>query len=276
MHRRSAKSDRSVEGGALLWASAFLVSVVAACRPLSASDRSDQAGQVVLWDAAGSRATFTEIWEPRTIGTRMGGVNAVDVVSVEDGLIYIRPRFDGKVVLTGAIRTSRRIWMTFGRFDVAMKVCLMPGLRAAAWMQSDENVGGSDGVGAGAEIDLIEIVIGRSVYAAHNIHWGGYGPLHRTVGRRVRIDEPCAWHTYHVDWRPTSYQFGIDGKPTWTSQDGVSSAGQYMILSVEMPNEVSGMASRAIRRRPQSLGYVAVRSVVWTPYGSEVSGQRPH
>jgi beta-glucanase (GH16 family) len=228
----------------------------------------------IFWAADHGPEQFDDDWQVRGVGKRMGGVNSADAIAVSEGQIRINASSDGTQLTVGAVRTRPAFAIRYGRVEVEMKICLANGLRAAAWLQSDQNFGRDGQIGPGSEIDIIEVIPGLRTYAAHNLHWGGYQEQHRHTGQKVALRNPCDWHRYHVDWSADSYRFGIDGRETWRTAEGVSHADEYLILSIEAPDHLKPAVREALLSKPD-LGYIAVRDARWIPSKELDKAARP-
>ncbi len=104
-----------------------------------------------------------------------------------------------------------------------------------------------------------------------NLHWDGYAKAtHKTAGGKSKVpaDSPPLqdnWHTYGVLWTPEKYVFYLDGIEQWSSTNGVSHRGEYLLLTCEVEDKgwagtipPDGFGSRAESKTKMDVDWVRV------------------
>ncbi|MES1221323.1 MAG: glycoside hydrolase family 16 protein, partial [Bacteroidota bacterium] len=98
---------------------------------------------------------------------------------------------------------------------------------------------GEDPSKYGAEIDIMEFFkkLGTDI-VSHNVHWA-YGPHQQTThGMQSYLKGVSkGFHTFGLEWMPDKYIFYVDGYKFYEVTQGISNIDEYMILSMEYPNE---------------------------------------
>ena len=126
----------------------------------------------------------------------------------------------------------------YGYFEMRAKMPRTTGFWGAFWMSMEKagyNKNGRDGT----EIDIMESMY-YPLPMIDSALWWNYSNLQgHPEYSFVTGNMYTSYHTYGLLWTPTEYQFYTDGKLTWkTRVGGVSQVGEYMILSLEMPNTI--------------------------------------
>jgi beta-glucanase (GH16 family) len=141
---------------------------------------------------------------------------------------------DGKF-LDGCMRTKGKFEHTFGYYVTRIQLQQQPGHWSAFWMMCDGVVKGHDAGRSGTEIDIYEKPW-RDDRVQQTLHWGGYGPNHKSAGNVTKVPGVMqGWHTFGLWWKPDEYIFYVDGRETWrTKAGGVSQVPEYLKLSDEI------------------------------------------
>jgi beta-glucanase (GH16 family) len=78
---------------------------------------------------------------------------------------------------------------------------------------------------------------------SHNVHWA-YGPnqqsTHGYQSYLKGVGE--GFHTFALEWLPDKYIFYVDGMKFYEITKGISQIEEYMILSMEYPNNPEEVA----------------------------------
>jgi Glycosyl hydrolases family 16 len=168
------------------------------------------------------------------------------------GHLVIRSRIEGEKFKTSYLQTydwkvpaSR--WTTFGpgqgkyiETRVEFSGLQAQGPWIAFWLLDPRNPYDGDPHN-GTEIDIMEYVVADGLRDKYHVanHWG---PLEATWGHEVklleadayRIDLREGWHTFGLQWAPDKLTYYLDGKPVFTTPQGVSTSdGQALMLTVE-------------------------------------------
>lgn len=193
-------------------------------------------------------------WAFRANGARRAGFNHPDQVWVEDGNLYIRAEYieDGEYGdgwYAGMIRTVDEF--VRGYFEMTCICSKGGGFWSAFWLNSTgmSSAEVSNGGIGGAEIDIFEAFNYKKPYAfdhnsvSLNVHVGGYGDGLRSysVGNYKANDIYNTYNTYGLKWTEDEYIFYINGVEADRTSfaDGVSEVGEYIIISLELPNSFS-------------------------------------
>ncbi len=175
-------------------------------------------------------------WNYRGLGPRRDAINVEDAISVRDGSLFITTFREGNETFTGMIGTMGFFENVFGYYECRVRFQTQPGHWSAFWLQSQTygHVPGDTNV-SGAEIDIFEY---RAIYPKkiqHALYWTGEdGSLDGAAQNLETLDEASGWHAVGLDWSPDEYVFYVDGVETWRTDEAVSGAPQYIILSIEV------------------------------------------
>jgi len=217
--------------------------LLATAGPVSASP----AGYSLSWadEFTGSSLDFGK-WNYRYLGPRHDGVNVTDAVSVGGGNLTISTYTEGSGATaehhTGMIGTQNIFQQQYGYFEASIDFNGSPSVQQAFWLQSPTygNPIGDPGT-AGTEIDIVEhratnaglSDISDKVSSA--LHWDGYGASHQQVSHvSPDLGLGTGYHTYAVEWTPTSYKYYIDDVLIWAVTQAVSDRDEYIVLSAEV------------------------------------------
>lgn len=188
----------------------------------------------------------TNKWHYRYLGPRHDGVNVTDAVAVGNGNLTISTYTvdSGASVQhrTGMIGTQNLFQQQYGYFEASIDFNGSPSVQQAFWLQSPTygNPIGDPGT-AGTEIDIVEhratnsSLTDISDKVSSALHWDGYGTYHQAVSQlSADLGLGTGFHTYAVEWTPTSYTYYIDDVPRWTVYQAISNRDEYIILSAEV------------------------------------------
>lgn len=178
-------------------------------------------------------------WRPRGLGRRGPAYVVEEAIEVRDGYLWLWARKDGDRLLGSAVGTQETFQTRYGYFECRAQVQKSPGVWGAFWLQSTEIAKGEDPARFGAEIDVLECFrkLGRDI-VSHNVHWA-YGPNQKST-RGMQSTLPglgVGFHTFGLEWTPEKYVFFVDGMPFYEVRAGVSQIPEYLILSMEYPND---------------------------------------
>lgn len=202
-------------------------------------------GYELYWkDDFNGNSLDTTKWEIRGIGPRALGYVNPDAVSVEDGYLKLHAIKRNDSMLIGAVGSQRRFETSYGYFECRAELQQSRGVWGAFWLQSPHLSEGDDPTVDGAEIDIMEFFkkLGLDI-VSHNVHWGPYGPKqHTTHGMQSYLKGVSqGFHLFGLEWTPTKYVFYVDGYKFYEVTEGVSKINEYIILSMELPNEIDDM-----------------------------------
>lgn len=198
------------------------------------------AGYALVWqdEFLGNELDQTK-WKVRGIGKRALGYVSADAVKVEDGFLKLFALHRNDSILISAVGTQNLYMPKFGYYECRAQLQKSPGIWGAFWLQSPKLSEGDNPILHGAEIDIMEFFkkLGRDI-ASHNVHWGPYGGgQHTTHGMQSYLKGLSkGFHTFGLEWTPEKYAFYIDGLKFYEVTDGVSHIEEYIILSMEIPN----------------------------------------
>ncbi|MDF1604957.1 glycoside hydrolase family 16 protein [Nocardioides sp. YIM 152315] len=161
-----------------------------------------------------------------------GGVAAMSVALDPDAsgpCKYEGEQYDHRLNANFGTESSFRF--KYGFAAARMKFHQERGQHAAFWMQP------ADGMGGGAEIDVIEW-FGRRPHTglASYVHYADGDDKVKSGGW---IEDPGQygkkwWKRYHVfsvEWTPEKYVFRIDGQITSVLEEGIAEVDEFLILS---------------------------------------------
>lgn len=206
-------------------------------------------GYELVWaDEFDGDALDPKKWEVRGIGPRALGYVTPEAVKVEGGFLKLSAcRKDGRIQL-GAVGTQGRFMIRYGFFECRAQLQKSAGIWAAFWIQSPEISKGEDPANFGAEIDIMEFFkkLGTDI-VSHNVHWA-YGPHQQTTHgmQSYRPGVGNGFHTFGLEWTPDKYVFFVDGYKYYEVTAGVSRIEEYLILSMETPNEEKDLKNMVV------------------------------
>jgi Glycosyl hydrolases family 16/Carbohydrate esterase, sialic acid-specific acetylesterase len=181
-------------------------------------------------------------WAHRSVGQRRGAWIDPDCVSFDgQGHMLITVKKVGEEIHGGMIGTEKKKSWTYGYFECRVKVAAEPGMNTAFWMQAPRMGAPDRGQGVaddtrhnGTEIDILEYISRQGDVAHFNLHWNGYGKLHRSTPADGWLHGLAdGFHVYGVEWTTKGYDFFIDGHRYWHTEEAVSDTEEYLILDLE-------------------------------------------
>lgn len=184
-------------------------------------------------------------WKVRGVGPRGPSFVSEDAVTVEDGYLKLYAKKQGEKMLASAVGTEGLFMPRYGYFECRAQVQKsLGGVWAAFWIQSTQIAKGEDPARFGAEIDIMECFrkLGTDI-VSHNVHWA-YGPNQKsTRGMQSTLKGlGTGFHTYGLEWTPEKYVFFVDRLPFYEVRQGISQIPEYLILSMEYPNNPDELA----------------------------------
>ena len=147
----------------------------------------------------------------------------------------------GDEIHGGMIGTEKKKSWTYGYFECRVQVATEPGMNTAFWMQAPRMAAPDNGKGVaddtehnGTELDILEYIARQGDVAHFNLHWNGYGKLHKSLPADGWLHGlQKGFHIYGMEWTPTSYAFFIDGHRYWQTSEATSKTDEYIILDLE-------------------------------------------
>ncbi len=149
-------------------------------------------------------------------------------VAVHDGSLFItakRQVAGGRDYTSGYLDTIGKMSRTYGRFEVRAKLPTSDGSSAglwpAFWLRPDDG-----GLG---EIDIMEAVGPTGIYKADMTSQTIWYDYKKTYAKEVHVDHMPApqvtagWHTYAVEWTPTSMRWFVDDRVVYTRSTATTS-----------------------------------------------------
>jgi beta-glucanase (GH16 family) len=183
----------------------------------------------------------TTKWKIRANGTkrRLDWVSP-EAMKVEDGYLKLYALKKGDKYLSCMVGTQDLFMSKYGYYECRAQLQKSPGIWGAFWIQSKQISQGEDPAVYGAEIDIMEFFkkLGTDI-VSHNVHWA-YGPNQKsTRGMQSYLKGVGeGFHTFGLEWFSDRYIFYIDGYKFYEVTKGISNIEEYMILSMEFPNDL--------------------------------------
>ncbi len=214
-----------------------------------------QGYECVFYDEFEDDELDLDKWFHRAEGSRRGGFNSSDAVTVEDGALKIKSYYDengkyGAGWYAGMIALKEKY--TRGYFEIKCICNDDTDFWSAFWLQADApyNPAISQGGIGGCEIDIFES-LNNGDWKLHNsvginIHCSGMkgdtsgelNSLHLGNFNGNNIYEE--YNTYGLKWTEEEYIFYINGieaaRSSWA--DGVSQVPEQVVVSLEIPSEL--------------------------------------
>ncbi|MFG2804460.1 discoidin domain-containing protein [Streptomyces sp. DT199] len=200
-------------------------------------------------------------WRVVRTGTEMGSVNgeaqayvdSADTIRTANGALVLSPKYckgctqaGGATYdfTSGRIDTHTRFDFTYGKVSARMKLPVGDGFWPAFWLLGSDVDDPSVGWPSSGETDIMEN-IGYADWTSTALHGPGYSADGNVGARQVypsagRADQ---WHTYAVEWTPTSMRFFVDDRPVQettrnklesTRGEWVFDHDQYVILNLAL------------------------------------------
>ena len=184
-------------------------------------------------------------WGYRALGPRGSGVDATTMVALDgNGHLNLSVQQIGSTIYSAMIGTQGKFQTLYGYFECRAMLQTINGPTSAFWLQSPTtgNPIGNPAV-AGDEVDIFECYSPSTGKIPQTIHWDGYGAYHQFLQQMSPTIPNLAqgFHTFGLEWSPTTYIFYIDGVETFRTAQAVSQANEYVILSylVDSPGQAA-------------------------------------
>lgn len=183
-------------------------------------------------------------WACRHPGPRKDGVNDPECLRLDgQGNLVIDIKQVGEKFHAGMISTAGRREWKHGYFECRTTMARQPGYWNAFWLMAD-TVGRAvkDPARAdltredGTEIDIVEYLRTQGDVVHMNLHWNGYGELHKSSPGDAFIPglRGQEYHVFGAEWTSEGYRFFVDGREVWACSDAPSDVPEHIILSVEI------------------------------------------
>lgn len=231
--------------------------------------------ELVFCDEFDGNSLDTDAWFYRGNGARRNGFNAPSQVRVENGKLTITAEYltDGEYGegwYAGMIALNRKYCR--GYFEIKCICNKDKGFWSAFWLQADhpyEPEISRGGIG-GAEIDIFEAMSYGEPFG-HNaviqtVHCAGMagdtsGELNsQGQGFFYGNDIYNKYNTYGLEWTEDEYIFYINGvesaRTSWA--DGVSQVDEQVIVSLEIPAEISSKFDKDTYKTEFIVDYVKI------------------
>ena len=197
-------------------------------------------GYRLIWqDEFNGHQLDSSKWKVRGVGERAVAWVSEEAVKVEGGYLKLYALKKGDSLLGSAVGTQNLFMSKYGYYECRAQLQKSPGVWGAFWIQSPDISKGEDPAVYGAEIDIMEFFkkLGTDI-VSHNVHWA-YGPHQQTThGMQSYLKGVSkGFHTFGLEWMPDKYIFYIDGYKFYEVTTGISHIEEYLILSMEYPNE---------------------------------------
>ncbi len=129
--------------------------------------------------------------------------------TVSGGVLTItakKENYGGYAYTSARLKTQNKRTWTYGRIEARLQVPQGQGYWPAFWMLG--NNFSSVGWPACGEIDIMECVNTTSTCVG-TIHWNSGG--HVSYGGSRGVSGMTGWHTYSIEWTPSSIKWFVDG-----------------------------------------------------------------
>lgn len=176
----------------------------------------------------------TSKWTPITTltsGYQLGDdcfVDDPDTIAVGNGVLSLSVRREAEVFsclgagptgtadvqhTAGSVTTMHKFWQARGRFEIraAFPATTSPGHQSALWLYPASPVGSFPSSG---EIDIAEMFSTWPDRAVPNIHYGHWDST--VTNQYCTMQDVSAFHTYTLEWSPTTISIAFDGVPCVT------------------------------------------------------------
>jgi len=129
----------------------------------------------------------------------------------------------------------------YGYYEASIQFSNAPANWSAFWIQSPYVGNTNNNPTNGVEIDIFEhrqIDQSGTLWVNggdHALHWDGYSSQEQSASwASANLGVATGFHAYGLLWTPTNYVFSVDGTPTWTTTNMVSSAFEFIRLTSEV------------------------------------------
>ncbi|GAB4012713.1 glycoside hydrolase family 16 protein [Nocardioides ultimimeridianus] len=211
-----------------------------------------------------------------TSGNQDCFVASPDVVSVSDGAAHISARrldapftchsplgdFTSQSIV-GTVATRTHFAQTYGRFEFRARFpdAAVPGVHSALWLYPAANTYGP--WPASGEVDVAEWYSSTPTKVYPSAHYAGEVPF-QSSGWDCGVATPHDFHTYAVDWTPSSMYFYVDDhlcwQHSWLAQTALPGAGPFDQPFYVVLTQVFGSATNAVSAATPA---VATTDVDW-------------
>lgn len=118
-------------------------------------------------------------------------------------------------LVSSTLTTRDRFSQAYGRFEVRarMPVTRLPGAHSAIWLFPNRQTYGV--WPTSGEIDIAEWFSADPTHVYPSVHYGSNGGKNSNTGFDNVVSNVSAFHTYRVDWTPTTMKFYYDGNLAW-------------------------------------------------------------
>jgi beta-glucanase (GH16 family) len=187
-------------------------------------------------------------WKYRALGQRGDAINTESSVYLDGrGNLVIEAGSVKDKIYAGIIDTEGLFETRYGYFECRAKLPMIAGIWPAFWLQSSSNRDDTEPATAGAEIDIFEYFHHeRRDTVSHSLHWGGYGRTHKVAGPVLGPMKKTndSYHVFGLEWTPDSYSTFVDGVKTYTGNTLISGVPEFIVLSLEVNQQVAGPLDR--------------------------------
>lgn len=247
----------------MIWTLLFFInSIVLQSDPSFAKNIPVKGYKLVWCDEFNGNILDAGNWRHRSVGRRGDAMNSPDAVSVNgNGQLIISASQKADTVYAGMISTEGIFETRYGYFECRARLTKTNGIWPAFWLQSSLN--STNGIPEinGVEIDIFEYFRqANPTHVSHSLHWGGYAETHQVYGPFYSplAETKDGFHLFGLEWTDSSYSTFVDGKLTFTGKDLISKVKQFMILSVEVNEQVAGPLDKALLPDSFVVDYIRV------------------
>lgn len=183
-------------------------------------------------------------WNFHALGKRRDAYDVPEAARLDGkGHLIIEAKSKGDSILSAIISTEGLYKTRYGYFECRAKLTNTVGIWPAFWLLSSTNVDNGTPELNGVEIDIFEYFIhDRKDEVAHTLHWGGYGATHKVEGpvysKLKKTND--GFHVFGLEWTPDSYSTFVDGVKTNSSNQSISKVPEFILLSLEVDENVAG------------------------------------
>jgi beta-glucanase (GH16 family) len=166
--------------------------------------------------------------------------------------------------LGGAVMSYTRFAQTYGRFEIRARfpATTQAGFWSDLWLYPQDMAYGA--WPRSGEIDIAEYWTGHSPYVLSALHYDGSGSAD---SRACTVSNPAAYHTYALEWGPSTMTFLYDGKACFT-RSWVATTGSaapfdrpfFLLLSEGFGDPSLPISSLLPASGPVDIDYVRVYS----------------
>lgn len=159
-------------------------------------------------------------------------------VMVKDGLLKLiskRETFDGKEYTSGAIHSKDKFSFRYGKVEMKAKLPGGQGVFPAFWMMPNEDNTWLP------EIDIMEMLGHKPEEIWMVVHWlDEVGSLTNVFAMYEGVDYTKGFHTFGVEWTPTSITWFIDGAERFRTDNFIPDMEMYLYLNTAIGGDWPG------------------------------------